>query len=363
MGGIVGRFMKAFGLTMAFALFVSLIVSFTLTPMLSARFLKIDKEKHKSSKDGRIFHAIDAFYTRILEWAMAHRGIVAGVAVLVLLSSVPLFKMANKNFLPNDDQSELEITLRAPEGTSLESTEVLTDRITRAVREAEPEVSYTLVQIAGDNSKTRNMSDIYVRLVPVEKRKRDQFEVMDDIRSRVLPPLTTGLRTAIQPVANIGGGGSQNADIQFIINGPDLEKLDVYSKQLVAKVRDIKGVVDVDTSLNSGKPEMSVQVDRPKAADMGVQIADAAEALRLLVGGDQVTTYNEGGEQYEVHLRAQATDRSTQQAVASLTVPSSRLGAVSLDNVANFSPSSTPTASSWSPASRRSPASSTSTRP
>ena len=343
MGGIVGRFMKAFGLTMAFAIFVSLIVSFTLTPMLSARFLKIDKDKHKaSSKDSKIFSAVDRFYTRTLEWSMAHRGIVAGVAVLVLLSSVPLFMIANKNFLPNDDQSEFEITLRAPEGTSLESTEVLTDRITRAIRQAEPEVSYTLVQIAGDNSKTRNLSDIYVRLVPVEKRKRDQFAVMDDVRTQVLPPLTAGLRTAVQPVANIGGGGNQNADIQFIINGPDLDKLDAYSKQLVAKVRDIKGVVDVDTSMNVGKPEVSVRVDRPKAADMGVQIADAAEALRLLVGGDQVTTYNEGGEQYEVHLRAQATDRSTQQAVASLTVPSSRLGAVSLDNVANFSPSSAP---------------------
>jgi HAE1 family hydrophobic/amphiphilic exporter-1 len=94
--------------------------------------------------------------------------------------------------------------------------------------------------------------------------------------------------------------------------------------------------------MNAGKPEMSVRVDRPKAADMGVQIADAAEALRLLVGGDQVTTYNEAGEQYEVHLRAQQADRSTQQAVAALTVPSARLGAVSLDNVANFSPGSAP---------------------
>ena len=120
----------------------------------------------------------------------------------------------------------------------------------------------------------------------------------------------------MQPIANIGGGGNQNADIQFIINGPDLAKLDTYSKQLVARVRQMKGVVDVDTSMNAGKPEVSVRVDRPKAADMGVQIADAAEALRLLVGGDQVTTYNEGGEQYEVHLRAQAANRSTQEAVA-----------------------------------------------
>ena len=342
MGGIVGRFMKAFGLTMAFAIMVSLVVSFTLTPMLSARFLKIDKDNHKSSKGGRVFRAVDQFYTRILEWAMAHRGIVAGIAGVVLLSSVPLFMAANKNFLPNDDQSEFEVTMRAPEGTSLEATEVLTNRITNAIRAAEPEVAYTLVQIAGDNSKSRNLSDIYVRLVPIEKRKRDQFVVMDDIRTNVLPKLTAGMRTAVQPVANIGGGGSQNADIQFVINGPDLQKLDTYSKQLVARVRQMKGVVDVDTSLNAGKPEVSVQVDRPKAADMGVQIADAAEALRLLVGGDQVTTYNEGGEQYEVHLRAQAADRSTQQAVASLTVPSARLGTVSLDNVANFSPSSAP---------------------
>jgi HAE1 family hydrophobic/amphiphilic exporter-1 len=344
MGGIVGRFMKSFGLTMAFAIMVSLIVSFTLTPMLSARFLKIEKKKghESSSKDSRIFHAVDLFYTRVLEWAMAHRAVVAIVAVLVLFSSVPLFMAANKNFLPNDDQSEFEINLRAPEGTSLESTEVITNRITNAIRTQTPEVAYTLVQIAGDGSKTRNLATIYVRLTPIEDRRRDQFAVMDEIRSKILPALAGGLRTSVQPVANIGGGGNQNADIQFIINGPDLEKLDTYSKQLVARVRQMKGVVDVDTSLNAGKPEVSVRVDRPKAADLGVQIADAAEALRLLVGGDQVTTYNEGGEQYEVHLRAQAANRSTQEAVASLTVPSSRLGTVSLDNVASFARGTAP---------------------
>jgi HAE1 family hydrophobic/amphiphilic exporter-1 len=345
MGGIVGRFMKSFGLTMAFAIMVSLIVSFTLTPMLSARFLKI---KHKgeggaTSKDSRVFHAVDVFYTRMLEWAMSHRAIVAGIASLVLVSSVPLFMAADKNFLPNDDQSEFEIILRAPEGTSLESTELITNRIMNAIRSQTPEVSYTLVQIAGDGPKTRNLASIYVRLTPIEDRKRDQFAVMDDVRSRILPPLAAGLRTAVQPVANIGGGGNQNADIQFIINGPDLAKLETYSQQLVARVRQMKGVVDVDTSLNAGKPEVSVRVDRPKAADMGVQIGDAAEALRLLVAGDQVTTYNEGGEQYEVHLRAKAADRSTQEAIAALTVPSSRLGTVSLDNVATFSAGSAPT--------------------
>jgi HAE1 family hydrophobic/amphiphilic exporter-1 len=344
MGGIVGRFMKSFGLTMAFAIMVSLLVSFTLTPMLAARWLKIQKhgKDGHSSKDSRVFRVVDGFYTRLLEWAMSHRAVVAGIAVLVLLSSVPLFKIVDKNFINNDDQSEFEINLRAPEGTSLESTEVITNRVAAAIRARVPEVSYTLVQIAGDPAKTRNLGNIYVRLTPLENRKRDQFVVMDTIRKDVLPPLTANLRTSVQPIANIGGGGSQNADIQFIINGPDLAKLDAYSKQLVARARQFPGVVDVDTSMNTGKPEVSVRVDRPKAADMGVQIADAAEALRLLVGGDQVTTYNEGGEQYEVHLRALQANRSTQEAVAALTVPSSRLGAVSLDNVANFSPGSAP---------------------
>src|SRR6185436_20628117 len=140
----------------------------------------------------------------------------------------------------------------------------------------------------------------------------------------------------------IGGGGSQNADVQFLINGPDLKELEQIGKALVERVKTVPGVVDPDLSIYAGKPELSVHIDRPKASDLGVSIADAAEALRLLVGGDQVTTFNEAGEQYEVHLRARAEQRSTEQAVRSLTVPSSRLGSVPLDNVASFSPDSAP---------------------
>jgi len=345
MGGIVGRFMKSFGLTMAFAIMVSLLVSFTLTPMLSARWLKVQKhgtDEH-ASKDSKIFHAIDLMYTRMLEWAMAHRVIVSGVAVLALLSSVPLFMMANKNFMPQDDASEFEVNLRAPEGTSLEATEVLTNRVATAMRARLPEVDYTLVTIAGDPAKTRNLGTIYVRLKPIEARSRDQFVVMDVIRKEILPKFPADIRTSVQEVAVIGGGGSQNAAIQFVINGPDLKKLEVLGNQLVDRVKGIPGVVDIDTSLNTGKPELSIRVDRPKAADLGVQISDAAEALRLLVGGDQVTTFNDAGEQYEVHLRARAENRSTQEAIAALTVPSSKLGSVSLENVADFEPGSSPT--------------------
>src|SRR5204863_2062037 len=281
----------------------------------------------------------DGVYSRLLGWSMAHRAVVAGLAVLVLLSSVPLFSVANKNFLPLDDQGEFEINIRTPEGTSLESTEVTSNRIAAAIRTQVPEIDYTLVTIGGDQSKTRNLGNIYVRLQPLDQRRRDQFAVMDTVRSRILPPMAANLRTSVQPIATIGGGGTQNADVQFLINGPDLKKLDEIGHQLVARVSKLPGVVDADTSSNAGKPELAVNIDRPKAADLGVQIADAAEALRLLVGGDQVTTYNEAGEQYEVHLRARVENRATDQAIGGLTVPSSRLGSVQLDNVASFAPS------------------------
>jgi len=344
MGGIVGRFMKSFGLTMAFAILVSLVVSFTLTPMLSARWLKVvpkGKDSH-SSKDSRIFHAVDAFYTRLLEWSMSHRALVAIGAVLVLLSSVPLFMAVPKNFMAPDDQSEFEINLRAPEGTSLEGAELLSNRVATAVKQQISEVEYTLTTIGGDQAGTRNVSSIYVRLRPIEARKRDQFVIMNAIRSDILPKVAPEARSSVAVVQAIGGGGAQNAEIQFLISGPDLKKLDVLSQQLLDKMKTLPGVVDPDRSFNGGKPELSVNVDRPKAADLGVQLGDAAEALRWLVGGDQVTTYNEGSEQYEVHLRAEAANRSTEQAIGGLTVPSARLGAIPLENVATFANGSAP---------------------
>ena len=351
MGGIVGRFMTSFGFTMSFAILVSLLVSFTLTPMLAARWIKMRPRREdadgreiaeQSSKDSRFFRPLDRGYTAILQWSLAHRAVIAGIATLVLLSSVPLFMLANKNFLPNDDQSEFEVGLRAPEGTSLDATEIIASRLAARIREL-PEVAYTLVSIADDPAQTQNAGTVYVRLTPVGDRKRDQFAVMNEVRAKVLPGIgAANLRTGVRPVATIGGGGNQNAEIQFTINGPDLKALEHFAGAIAEAARKEPGVVDVDTSLNVGKPELSVNLDRLKAADLGVQISDAAEALRLLVGGDQVTTYNEGGEQYEVHVRAGEDDRRTAQAIGQLTVPSSRVGSVPLENVARFTPGTGP---------------------
>jgi HAE1 family hydrophobic/amphiphilic exporter-1 len=351
MGGIVGRFMTSFGLTMSFAILVSLLVSFTLTPMLAARWIRMKPRREdaqgreieeRGSKESRLFGPIDRTYTAILRWSLAHRAAVTGVAVLVLLSSVPLFIFVNKNFLPADDQSEFEVSLRAAEGTTLAATEILANRIAARVRQI-PEVTYTLVAVADDPARTQNTGTVYVRLTPVGERGRDQFAIMNDVRDDILPSVAADdVRTGVRPVATFGGGGNQNAEIQLTINGPDLQALERYATAVADAARKEPGVVGVDTSLNVGKPELSVHIDRLKAADLGVQIADAAEALRLLVGGDQVTTYNEGGEQYEVHVRAREGNRGSAGAIGQMTVPSRTVGSVPLDNLARLTPGSSP---------------------
>jgi HAE1 family hydrophobic/amphiphilic exporter-1 len=351
MTGMVGRFLKSFGLTMAFAVMVSLLVSFTLTPMMSARWLKVpprrEDEHHRphDSKHSAVFGPIDRAYTALLQWSMSHRGVIATLAVLVLLSSVPLFRTVAVNFTPQDDTSELEITLRAPEGTSLDATDVIANRVGAAVREI-PEVDYTMATVAGDGAGTRNSASIFVKLKDLDARDRDVFAVVNEVRTKVLPRYApVGIRSSVAATGGLGGGrgGGGAGDIQFVMQGPDLRQLQAHSEALMADIRRIPGLVDVDTNLNTGKPEMAVRIDRPKAADLGVQVSDTAEALRLLVGGDQVTTYNEGGEQYEVHVRADAPDRTSQEAIALLPVPSSRLGSVTLDNIASFVPDSAPT--------------------
>ncbi|CAN5887795.1 efflux RND transporter permease subunit [soil metagenome] len=352
MGGIVGRFMTSFGFTMSFAILVSLLVSFTLTPMMAARLIKIKPRRvdaagrgiddHASSKDSRFFRPLDAAYTRILQWSLGHRMVIAGIAALVLLSSVPLFMLADKNFLPNDDQSEFEVGFRAPEGMSLDATEIIANRIATRIREL-PDVEFTLVSIADDPARTPNLGSVYVRLKPLGARERDQFEVMNEVRDSVLPKVgVENLRTGVRPVATFGGGGNQNAEIQFTINGPDLNALQKYGAAVADVARKQTGIVDVDTSMNVGKPELSVHIDRMKASDLGVQVSDAADALRLLVGGDQVTTYNEGGEQYEVHIRAADHQRDTAAAIGRLSVPSSTIGSVPLENIAHLTPGTSP---------------------
>ena len=342
MGGIVGRFMNSFGLTMAFSILTSLFVAYTLTPMMASRWLSIDRTAPHGSRDSRIFGWVERVYGAMLRWSMAHRWVVVLACVAALASVVPLFIFGGKDFLPKNDESQFEVNLRAPEGTTVEQTELIATRVSREIKNV-PGVAYTIVLVGDDDRRTANVGRVFVKLVPVDERSQAQFQIMDRVRTTVLPRFAADqLRTSVSQVAAISGGGMVNKEIAFFISGPDLQRLGQYSQRITAALARTPGVVDVDTTLVLGKPEISVRLDRAKAAELGVQVADVAATLQTMVAGQKISTYNEGGEQYEVHARAVPSWRTSAGSVSQMNVPSTRLGAVSLDHVAAFEESQGP---------------------
>jgi HAE1 family hydrophobic/amphiphilic exporter-1 len=349
MGGIVGRFMSSFGITMACAVAVSLLVSFTLTPMLSSRWLR-GESGGKSGPDnqdegedtrpqmpvhhghaeerGRVYGYVERAYLGLLGWSLRHRWVVVVLMIVVFVSTIPLFVLVDKTFLPTDDESQFDVQVRAPEGTSLQATGKIAQSIANRLRQM-PEVERTLLTIGDDQQRTKNLASIYVALKPVDQRELDQFQVMQKVREEILPQYAAlGLRNQVAPVNAFGGG--INAEIMFWIGGPDIDQLTKYSDELMAVFRSQPGVVDPDTNLIVGKPELGVRIDRDKAADLGVNVQDIASTLNVLVGGQEVTSYMEGGEQYEVHVRAEPGDRRDRQGIEQAEVPTAMGSRVAL---------------------------------
>jgi hydrophobic/amphiphilic exporter-1 (mainly G- bacteria), HAE1 family len=359
MGGIVGRFMSSFGLTSSFAIAVSLLVSFTLTPMLAARLIKRSDDKQErpferrtepadhGSKESRFYRPIDRTYTAMLTWSMAHRWVIVAACLIVIVSIVPLFMFVGKNFLPVDDQAQFEVTVRAPEGSTLASTSTLVERIAGDLRKL-PGVTDTLTTIGGGQQELVNVASIYVKLTPIEERSVGQQQVMLQARSEVLGKYLKQypgqLRTAVQQVAAFSGGGFRNADIQYVIGGPDLAQLTKYSEALLAKMKTIPDVVDVDSTLITGKPELRVIIDRPRAADLGVRVGDIAQALNTLVAGTKVSTFNAGTDQYDVRVRAVGEYRASAEGLKRMIVASTKVGWVSLDNLVRTEEATGPSA-------------------
>jgi HAE1 family hydrophobic/amphiphilic exporter-1 len=337
MGGIVGRFMSSFGFTSAFAVAVSLLVSFTLTPMLCSRFVKVPAAGSAgghSSKDSFLFRHIDRVYTQLLTWSMAHRRVVVGLSALTVLSIFPLFAFVGKNFLPADDQSQYNVLVRTPEGTSLAATNSVVEQVAQAIRRL-PGVEHTLTTAGGGTDKSVNNAKIYVKLTDIDERPLSQQDLMQRTRD-LLKRFPPEVHSSVELVSVVGGTQS-NADVQFFIQGPDLKKLAQYSDELLAKMKTIPGLTDTDTTLRSGKPEVRLDVDRARAADLGVSVADIEQALNTMVAGQVASSFNAGEDQYDVRVRGQERFRGGVEGLAKMTVPSTKLGSVGLDEVVHVS--------------------------
>jgi len=366
MSSISGRFLYQFGITAAVAILVSLLVSFTLTPMMSARLLRREDAgghaKSEAKSRGGFYAWIDRSYTWMLGLALHRRAVVAVLGVLVILSSIPLYKGVKQDYIPSDvDESEFDVGITAREGTSLASMDEVVKTIEKDLL-ATRGVRIVLATAGGGFIGGVNQGGAYVRIAPIEERvfsfsrllhglihghpleafenNYSQRDVMTDIRARLrkYKDLRTSVRNAQS--FNIGGGGFE---IDFVLRGPDLQQLAAYAEQLRQKSADL-GIVDADTTLKLDKPELRVEIDRTRAADLGVATEDVATALRLMVGGDErVSRFRDPGvnDDYDVQLRLTNGMRNDPGAISRLYVPRQNGQLARLDNLVKIVPANT----------------------
>jgi len=367
MSSISGRFLYQFGITAAVAILVSLLVSFTLTPMMSSRLIRVKDAGggHAAGSRSGFYKWIDLGYTKMLALAMRHRLAVSALALIVVLTSIPLYRAVKQEFIPtNVDEAEFEVNVNAPEGTNLPVMSEVMQAIEKDILST-PGVRLVLSNAGGGFIGGVNQGSAYVRIAPHEERtfslgrlwtetkaghplqafrgNYSQQDVMLEVRRRLqkYAPMRSGVRNA--PSFNFGAGGRY--DIDFNLRGPELTALAGYADELLKRSQSLGGIVDADTSLKLNKPELRVEIDRARAADLGVDSTDIATALRLMVGGeDRASRYRDESinEDYDVQLRLDEKDRSDVGTIQRLYVPSSRGGLVRLDNLVNINRDSSP---------------------
>jgi len=365
MSSISGRFLFQFGITAAVAVLISLLVSFTLTPMMCARLFKRSKkfsEAHDAARSRGGFYArLDRGYVRLLRFSMAHRWAVIVVALGFVLSSVPLYKLIKQEYIPsNGDEGEFEVNVRAPEGLSIAALGELSYLVEKELSTV-PAIKSVLVSVGGGLGGTGSVR-AYVQLVPHEKRifslvrlgrellrgrpqaafanNYSQREIAQEIRKRLkkYPDLSPSIRGT--QTFRIGGS---SAELDFSLLGPELEVLDRYAQELRKRAPEL-GILDADTTLKLNSPELRVKIDRARAADLGVDSADIATALRLMVGGDpRVSKFRDESvnDDYDVQLRLVGRDRTDEETISRLYVPSKNGGLARLDNLVELIPGET----------------------
>lgn len=372
LSSLAGRFLFEFGITASVAILVSLLVSFSLTPMMCSRLLRVQRAGAPSrghdaaepaSRRG-FYHYLDAGYAVCLRWSMRHRLAVACVALLVVAANVPLYFLVPQDYIPtNVDESEFEVSVQAPEGASLAAMDRTMQAVEAELREL-PGVVHLLTTVGSTGLGRVNQATVFVRLKESEERtwsvsrqlretlagrpraavqgNFSQRQAMLDARRRLAK--FTDLRLSVRNLTSLRGQGAP-VDIDYVLLGPDMGPLARASEELRQRAEQIPGLVDVDSTLRLDKPELHVDIDRERAAALGVDAQEIADSLRIMVGGDdRASRYRDAAldDVYDVELRLVGDDRGSRAAISQLYVQGrSREGGngspmVRLDNVVRF---------------------------
>ena len=336
MNGYAKRFINPFGWTMAFAILVSMLVSFTLTPMLSSRFLKLsDAAADRKTRQHGFFHWLEVWYTRQVNWALDHANVIIAVSVVTALLTIPLNRAVGREFVPTEDMGEWTVHVDAPEGTSLEGTSEVAFMLLKelegieGVAHIEPSVGVSA------NLSSPTHIHFLCQALPIEERTNTQAEIITEMRRRLASH--ESYRPSISSRTALGSGeGTGGFAISANILGPDLAQIADYSKRALEAARSVPSITEAKIGLNVSNPEVHVAVDRKRAADLGVRMATIGNTLRLAVSGDdQISFFKEGQEQYPVKVRVLETQRRDIAEIGRLTVPSAS-GPVRIDNIARL---------------------------
>jgi hydrophobic/amphiphilic exporter-1 (mainly G- bacteria), HAE1 family len=354
MGGIVGRFFFQFGITVAFAVAVSLFVSFTLDPMLSSLWYDPQAAGHaeRGPIGRRLARFNDAFrgygrrYRGVIAWALEHRVAVLGIAVAAFFGAIGLMVVGavGGGFFPTTDRSELNVTIQTPVGSSIAYTQGKGEEVDRYLR-SRPEVAYTYFTIGGGMQRTVTDGTIYVRLKPRGQRRLSQQQFMVALREGLAA--FRGVRVGIMEAGGMGGG---QLPVQVNILGPDMARLQVLNDQLMAVIRNVPGLVDLKSSLEGRKPEYVIQLDRDLAANVGLSVGSLSNTLRTVLAGQTATSFEDAsGVTHDVVVRVAPEYRTSYADLARVPVATTGINVrtlapvmIPLGQVATIQPSGAP---------------------
>jgi hydrophobic/amphiphilic exporter-1 (mainly G- bacteria), HAE1 family len=351
MKGIIGRFFLQFALTIVFAVLVSLLVSFTLTPMMASIFLKphhksmpnplaaggseggTGKKRIWTSIGDRFEHyyeKLEVFYRRVLEFTLGYRKTVLAGALVIFMLSLGLTKYIGKEFTPSEDQGVFLVRMETPIDYSVEQVEKFLSQTEEMIQEIPGVKSVFYIQGYGGYA---NRARMMINLTPKAERQYSQEDIKKIARTKLrrIP----GLKATAEDISVVGGG-IRNVPIQYSIRGQDLSALKSYARQITDEFSKLPGIVDVDTSLEAGKPEYQVYIDRDRAADLGVDVATVAEAINLLVSGElDIARYKDElkGKRYDIRVRLYSEDRDSKGDLERIYVKARDGRLVELSNV------------------------------
>jgi HAE1 family hydrophobic/amphiphilic exporter-1 len=356
LSSITGKMLFQFGVTATVAILVSLVVSFSLTPMMCSRLLRPTPPTGDAPKSRRgFYHWLEVGYAALLGWSMRHRWLVAAVSVAVIASNVPLYHLVKQDYIPtNVDESEFEVDVTAQEGTTLASINTTMQAVEAELREIEG-IEMLLTTVGSRGVSRVNNAEVYVRLADIDSRSFSlgrllsemlagrpgaafegnytQRQKMQEVRQRLSK--FEDLRISVRNLTSLRTGA--NVDIDYVIAGPGLTALADFSERLRERLREEPGIVDADTTLRLNKPELLVHINRQRAAAMGIDVQEIADTLRVAVGGDdRVSRYRDKqlDDAYDVELRLVGIDRGSREAISQLYVRANHSMAASVRGAA-----------------------------